>query len=128
VSGVFFCGKHKLQYNLGMNKIQRYVLFVLLYAGLPLFLLSTNPEHLPLLLLWIPFLLLFAILYISARTLAARNNRMKGRRLMSVSIIAAALPVLLLVLSSINQLTLRDTIISITLMLAGIFYLQRLDI
>jgi hypothetical protein len=111
-----------------MNKIQRRILILGLYAAVPIFLLSTNPEHLPLLLLWVPFLLLGAVLYISARILGGRHGHLHGRRLTSISIIAAVLPVLLLILSSIDQLTLRDTVIAVALILAGIFYLQRLDL
>jgi hypothetical protein len=111
-----------------MNKIQRRVLLFLLYAAFPLFLLSTNPERLPLMLLWVPFVLCFIVLYISVHLLLSKRSHMHGRRRLSMSILAATLPVLLLILSSINQLTLRDTIISISLVIAGTFYLQRLDL
>lgn len=109
-----------------MNQWAKRAALVGLYFSLPLFILLTNPEHLPLPLLWVPFLLLLAILFISGRQVLGR--KMQGKRLMLVVLVISVMPVLLLVLASIDQLDARDIIITTALVGGVAWYLNRLDI
>lgn len=115
-----------LRYNSYIMKWRRPLLLTALYVALPVFLLTTDPRDLPLPLLWVPFVLLFAVLFVSTRLVMRRRSG--GPRSLSVAIIAATLPVLLLILASIDQLTIRDSLISAGLVIGGIWYLNRLDV
>lgn len=100
----------------------------MLWVSLPLFILTTNPELLPLPLLVAPFILLAASLYMSAR-LGLRllvPNLTKARQRL-IAMLLAGLPTLLLVLASIKQLTVRDSAIVVGLLVLLVFYLRRID-
>lgn len=109
-----------------MKRWKRPLQYTLLYLSLPLFIILTNPRELPLLMLWVPFLLLFAILFVTTRKLMSR--RLAGKKLITVSVTVAIIPVLLVILASIGQLTARDILISFALVLGTIWYLNRLDV
>ncbi len=88
----------------------------------------TTPESLPLPFLTAPFVLLFAGLYLSMQLVLAniaRNLRPKTGRGLSLAI--AALPVLLLLLQSIGQLTPRDFVITVGLIAGLLFYFRKTD-
>lgn len=110
------------------KQVQKLTTLVVLWISLPLFLMLTNPETLPLPFLLVPFLLLGFSLYKTAG-LGFRvvfKERQK-RRLRILAVIAAFLPTLLLILSSIGQLTIRDTSIVLGLLALLTFYLRRID-
>lgn len=91
-------------------------------------LLSTSPDSLPLPLVITPFILIFAILYLFTRLLLdgyAPNLGTRAKR--GLSLIIAALPVLLLILQSISQLTARDLLITLGLILLLLFYFRKID-
>lgn len=101
---------------------------VLLFVSLPVFMLITNPESLPLPLLVIPFLLLFAALYLTVKLLLDRYfSNLYGRPLKGVAFTLAGLPVLLIILQSIGQLSIRDLLITLGLVLGLIFYFRKTD-
>lgn len=111
-----------------IKQVQKLIIIVLMWVSLPLFILLTNPENLPIPLLVVPFLLLYATLYMSAR-LSMKYlvpNLTKGRTRLIATLIAS-LPTLLLVLASIKQLTIRDTAIVVGLLVFLVFYLRRMD-
>jgi hypothetical protein len=112
--------------KISTKRLRHMLPFLALYASLPLFIISSNPRRLPLPLLWVPFLLLFAILFTTSRHLLGR--KMQGKRLLSLVLMLSLMPVLLLVLASINQLDLRDIIITAGLVVGITWYLNRLDI
>lgn len=111
-----------------IKQVQKLTGLMLLWVSLPTFLLLTNPEELPLLLLLVPFALLLTVLFVTARVgFSVLFTNLSPKRLRLLSVLSAVFPTLLLVLASINQLTIRDTAIIMGLLLALIFYLQRID-
>ena len=112
-----------------MKQVQKLIILLVLWLSLPLFLLVTNPETLPLYVLPVPFLLLAFLLYKTTRlalNLAAKG--MDDGRARLIALITAILPTLLLILASIRQLTIRDTAIVVALLVILTFYMKRLDI
>lgn len=97
-----------------------------------LFLGFTNPFSLPLVMLLVPFALLFWLGYSVALLLfilitghksgSTQHNQTKGRLF---AVIFGLITVLFFVLQSINQLTFRDVLIVSGLMLVLGFYLRR---
>lgn len=92
----------------------------LLLGALLSFLFSTNPTRLSSALLVLPFFLLFGLLFVLATYYFQQTGFSKKQRL-RLSALTAGLPCLLLVLESVDQLTIRDTI-----MLFGFFGLASL--
>jgi phosphatidylglycerophosphate synthase len=103
------------------------MLGVFILVGLVLFTL-TNPQHVAPAVLVVGFFVLFGIFY-SALRLVGRKKGLKERlrplQYNGLMIGAAALPVMLLALQSIGQLTIRDTITLIVIFVAGYFYVSR---
>lgn len=113
---------------LGIKQVQKLIAIAALWISLPIFILVTNPEKLPLPMLVVPFLLLFAMLYITASVgLRIIFSTLSNARLRVLSVLIGALPTLLLVLASIRQLTVRDTAIVVGLLVMLVFYLRRVD-
>ena len=92
-----------------------------------LLLLSTDPQGLPSVVLVAPFILLF--IAVSAAVSHALNTYglFKQKRL-RIGLVSAAIPVLLLVLQSLGQLTLRDTLAIFALFGVAYFYISRLGV
>jgi hypothetical protein len=107
-------------------------LTIILYGGLVVFLLSTDPDRLPIGLLLLPIAWLFLCLFITIRYLLDRlfkgKRALSSSRRFSLAFLFAALPSLLLLLSSINQLTVRDVLLLLAVVLFGVFYVSRLKL
>lgn len=102
-------------------------LAVLYVAGI-VFLMSTNPAHLPLPLIMVPFLWLFITLFATSWLLLGIAGPFKGRRQrLLVAGAVSTLPVLMLIFKSIHQLTARDVILAIALVGVATFYVSRAD-
>jgi hypothetical protein len=101
-------------------------ILILLGVG---FFAATNPERLPPALLLIGFIIVAGILYSGLR-LAARllgvSDRIPAAKLRGMLIGATVLPVMMLALQSLGQLTPRDTITLLVLFVAGYFYISRM--
>lgn len=99
-----------------------------LYLSGPLFLMLTDPTKLPLPLLVLPFMWLFAALFTSSLwILRQRFGRLPRRRAVISAGIISTLPVMLLVFQSIHQLSIKDVLLTIGFILVASFYLQRAD-
>lgn len=103
-------------------------IIVLSLLALPLFLTLTNPEKLPLPLLMVPIILVFIISYILIDTILAalRPSMLKNKRRF-IAGVASALPTLLVILQSIQQLTIKDALIVLGLWVLCVWYLQKID-
>jgi hypothetical protein len=100
-------------------------LFLLL--GLILFTV-TNPSHVPPAVLMAGFFILFGIFYSALRLLGRSmgfKERLKPVQYNGLILGCAALPVMLLALQSIGQLTVRDTVTLVIIFAAGYFYVSR---
>ena len=99
-----------------------------LYLGVAGFLVLTNPASLPLPMLVVPFLLLFAALYFTVELLLSRYLPNLGSRAQhALSLSLTSLPILLLILQSIGQLSARDLLITAGLVGGLVFYFRKTD-
>lgn len=111
-----------------LKQVQKLTILLGLWISLPVFLLMTNPEDIPLLLLFVPFILLAMGLYKTAETVLSRGNaQLSRKRVRFLAGVIAVLPTLLLVLASIQQLTVRDGAIVVGLLMLLTFYMKRID-
>jgi hypothetical protein len=113
------------------KKFRTTLLLVLLYVSLPVFLVSTNPQRLPIILLILPVVLLFIILYTTVYLLLTRKVKLaksiSKTRLIVIAGLTAIVPVLMLVLASIRQFTLKDILLTIALLVCVSWYLLKVD-
>lgn len=101
---------------------------MLTYLLIPIFMTVTNPETLPLPLLTIPFILVFAALYMTVGLLLKKYfSNLRGKSPQAVALTLSGLPVLLIILQSIGQLSIRDLLIIVTLIVGLIFYFRKTD-
>lgn len=111
-----------------LKKVQNLVILVLLWVSLPIFLLVTNPDSLPLPMLIVPFILVLLALYKTTQTiLSIGSTRLSPKKIRLMSGTVAVLPTVLLTLASIGQLTVRDSAIVFGLLILLTFYMRRLD-
>lgn len=97
-------------------------------TALIILMLNTNPSELPLYLLFIPFFMIYIICYCAMYLLVSflvkeRNTIVK--RWLAGSL--AVLPVLLLILQSSGQISIRDVLIVAGLVIALLFYFKKTD-
>jgi hypothetical protein len=85
---------------------------------------TTQPDKMPSLMLVVPFILLFVVLWLGTAKMLQYAG-ISGNRSMHAAMLGAGLAVLLLVLQSLGQLTMRDTLTTFALFAIGYFYLSR---
>ena len=105
------------------NNRKQLIVLALLYLGGIVFFMNTNPQELPLLMLILPFAYLFITFYLTI-LFVCRLFRVKSA--VFVSLVIAVFGVLLLVLGSLHQLTIRDVIISVALTCLLTWYITRI--
>jgi len=107
----------------------RVVLILALYISGPLFLLTTNPKNLALPLLIVPYIWLYATIVCSLGLV----HRLMFRRPLSQRTqlgfgLVALVPVLLAVMQSIHQLSVKDVVLVLVFVMVAGFYISRLDL
>jgi hypothetical protein len=90
-----------------------------------LFLLVTNPQSLPSISLVIPFVLLFIAIVCGLSYLLGLIG-LSSRSRLRFGLLGGSVPVVLLVLQSLGQLTLRDVLVILALFVTAYFYVSRL--
>lgn len=90
-------------------------------------LMATNPTSLPSWVLIVPFILLFATIWFISFS-KFRSHDMSRLRSVRLSLVLAGLPVSLLLLQSIGQLTVRDIITILAFFALAYFYISRIVI
>lgn len=113
-----------------MNLKRRLIITLLTFGLLLVFLMSTDPTKIKVGWLIVPFILLFITLFYGARLILdwlnyATSNRKK--QLGIASLIAIA-PTAILLLDSINQLTLRDSLLVIFVAAVSVFYVTKFQL
>lgn len=98
-----------------------------LYALGPLFFSLTDPNNLPLPLLILPFLWLFAALFVSVLVVLKYKTSASVKQSRIIASLFASLVVLLCVFQSIHQLSIRDVAISVAIIGIAALYLLRAD-
>lgn len=91
------------------------------------FLLATDPQRLPSVLLIVPFILLFIIIACGVALIPGLRG-LPSSRMVKVGGTVAAVPVLLLVLQSLGQLTVRDVLAVVVLFGVAYFYMSRFGV
>lgn len=101
-----------------MTKQNRRTNFFILLAAiliLTVFLSVTNPNDLPIGLIFIPISLIYIALFAVGRLvyelISSVNSRDRSNKSTIFSVIFAAIPTVLLLLRSINQLTIKDLLL-----------------
>lgn len=103
---------------------------VLIIAGscltiLLVMIFATDPRTVPAFVLVLPFILGFILCWLGVRAIL-RQRGWNRRRSDRIGALIAAMPIVLLVMQSIGQLTPRDLVIMVTIFLLGYFYVVRM--
>ena len=113
------------------TKILKLIASLGIYLTLVVFLANTNPRHLALPLIIVPFVLIFMAIYLPVYFLlngfmaSISGGPTTSKRARFIALAGASLPCFLLVLSSINQLTLKDVLLWLALISGLVFYTAR---
>ncbi len=111
------------------KKIQKLVALAVVYASLPLLLLLTDPQKLPLIALVLPVVLIFVICFVTVLLIVRLVRPSTGATKQRViAFLSALLPTLIIVLQSIQQLSTKDVLIVLSLWLVFVWYMQKVDI
>lgn len=86
---------------------------------------AINPAGVPAFILVLPFILLFIILMSLFLYIFELKKGIETKKSIKLAALCASLPILLLVLQSIGQLTIRDTTTVSILFLLSYFYIAR---
>ncbi len=98
-------------------------------AGL-LFFSFVSPTAVPLVMLVVGFIMLGVLLYGSLKILlliTGLNERLRVSRRRAIVLLGVCLPLLLIMLQSIGQLTIRDIVTLGGLFVVGVFYILRFE-
>jgi len=109
--------------------LKQLLIVALLYGGLLMFLLTTNPNKLSITWLIVPFVWLFLALFVSVQLLIdllRLHNTSSSKRQLTIAAVCAAIPTLMLLLDSINQLTIKDSLLIVALGVGGMFYVGKI--
>ncbi len=108
--------------------LKKVIWLLAIYAALMIVLFTTNPFNASLLIVMVPFALLFVALLATFNTVIKYlplTQRLSRRKRLFIAGGAAWLPVMLLILRSIDQLTARDGFIMAVFILALLVYISR---
>lgn len=106
-----------------MSKIKKQSgLLVIGYAGAVMFFLTVNPDKLSLLYILIPFIMIFGLLFASVNIFLGNFFNISNANRRLISFVVSVIPVFLLIVQSISQLTVRDVLISVAVALIIIWY------
>jgi hypothetical protein len=90
-----------------------------------LIMVSTNPTKLPSIMLVVPFVLLFVALSLGLYALLRSQSATKAKSI-RISMMGAGFPMLMLVMQSLGQLTIRDLLTIVALFGIAYFYTARI--
>ncbi len=110
-----------------MNNYKNIVVMTMAFICLFFVITFTNPYKLPLILLIVPFLLFGLGSYLVTVELLRLINISAGRRKI-IAILLTSVLMLIAILQSIRQLTIRDILILVVLLLSITFYIRRFNI
>jgi hypothetical protein len=98
---------------------------IICLVALTVLLCTTQPHSLPSIVLIAPFIVMFVgLMFIVAVLLAWKSGKVTAHHV-RLGAITATLPILLLILQSIGQLTVRDVATTGVLFVLGYFYMAR---
>lgn len=94
---------------------------------LVLLLCTTQPERLPSAVLIVPFALMFVVLALTVALAIGWRHGGIGSKEIRAGCTAAVLPILLLILQSVGQLTMRDALTLFALFGIAYFYISKVN-
>jgi hypothetical protein len=94
------------------------------FLALLILFLGIDPNKVPSFVLVVPFILLFTLL-LTGISYVLEMQGMGNKKSLKVGGLCASLPILLLVLQSIGQLTVRDVLTASLLFVISYFYISR---
>ena len=124
----FYCDALASQYFMIGDKIMKFTTRISLISSTILLsiLLLTDPQMLPSVILIAPFVLIFVALLACIIAVLGLYGDMPWRRKLRVGLAGAFIPVILLILQSLGQLTIRDVLAVFILFGVVYFYLSKL--
>ncbi|HEY5667677.1 MAG TPA: hypothetical protein VIR03_00770 [Candidatus Saccharimonadales bacterium] len=96
----------------------------LCFLGVLVLFSTTDPNKVPSFVLPVPFVLLFISLLVAAMWLLQKHG-MGMSRSVRVGTLCASIPIVILVLQSIGQLTVKDVLTIVVLFAVSYFYIAR---
>lgn len=97
----------------------------LAYFAAFLFFMLINPHKLPFALILLPFIILFLLIYMSVQVVLSVFFIINSRQKRVISLVLATMPVLMLIIQTVTQLTVRDVILSVSITIVLIWYSVR---
>jgi hypothetical protein len=98
-----------------------------LYLLVGLFFVFFNPNNLPLILFIVPFILVFILIYQTAKLVVKTFFSLKPQQERIVLLVVSVMPVIMLVIQSITQLTVRDVILCLAITTILVWYGVRIN-
>lgn len=102
----------------------------MLWGGLLVFLVASNPNKMSIGWLLLPFVWLFAALFftflILVKLMRPHSEVKSSRKRYSSIAVVAALPCVMLLLDSVDQLTPKDGLLLVGIGIGAVFYISRL--
>jgi uncharacterized membrane protein YhaH (DUF805 family) len=131
---LFFCSIERtyvIIINMKLKYIRKLAVVIIIFIlGLILF-TATNPQSAPAALLIVPFIFLYVVFLFLFNAVLRRNIRSlrdnNRRKRLAIAGTIAALPVIILALQSIGQLTTRDVVTLVILIVVLGFYVTRIS-
>lgn len=118
-----------MMYSMKLKSTATVWILGITFLGL-IFMIATNPQNLPPLLLITPFLILFLIIFMLIvsviRVLKIGKQGLSRGQLLTIGLYAGY-PVMLLVLQSVGQLSVRDVVTLTFLLVVAVFYVSKLS-
>ena len=112
-----------------MKSVRKYFGILVLYLIAIGLLTLTNPQHINPVLLIVPLLIFFFAVFLTViavlRGVASRHHRTVSRTAIIITAALTALPVVLLLLQSIGQLSARDVITIVLLITVLSIYISK---
>ena len=111
-------------------KLKRPLILMVLYGGFFVFLASTDPKKLAIGWLIVPFIWLFFSLFLTFIYVIdwLSVNHRHNRRQTILAALLAAVPTVMLLLDSVDQLTLKDGLLIIGLGGLALFYVNKISL
>ncbi len=89
------------------------------------FFVAVHPDNLPVIFMLVPFILIFFVLYTGINIALRRFLSLKTGVRRWLALVLSVLPVLLLIIQSITQLTLRDVLLTLAIILILVWYVSK---
>ena len=118
---------------MSFSKRKRYyrpLILLLLYGGFLLFLFTTDPHKLAIAWLVVPFIWLFVTLFLTFIYIIDwfSTSHSHSRKQTTICGLLAATPAVMLLLDSVDQLTVKDFLLLLGLSLLGLFYINKISL